>query len=610
MAQQVRASIELESGKKLTHYKSLRIEQFLFTHHRFEIVVPFQVLEKEDLNFFSKSHKDVCGQPITISFEPALTKKTFDLKFKGIITEISLSNQSDLSSVFIVRGYSPTILLEDSSMRRSFVNKSVQQIFDAVLTGYAGNVLKKQIKAKKKTPIKYAVQYNETNYEFLSRMAAEYGEWFFYNGKELLLGEPAAGKEVEFMIDGIQSFDMSIALMPAKFSMDVYDYTKSQTYKGKSSSQAVEGLNQFGKFALDESENLFSQEALLISGKPAYSQSELDESVKSLRSGLASNLVIFNGNGENPDISIGTVITVHGTNPKKGGRTGKEDFGKYRITEIVHMVDNSGAYSNSFKAVPETVKVPPVNPHIKQPVGEIELAKVIDNNDPDKLSRVKVEFNWPGDDKESDWLRVGTFYAGGADTKGMQFIPEKDVQVAIAYELNKPEYPFVLTSLYPKKDGMRAIVGSNEQKAIYTKAGNIIEFTDKQNENKIQITNSNKTDTSIELEFKGDGVISIKTNGKVEIEAQKTISLTAKDKITLKAKDIDIEASNGLNCKGKDVKVEAQSDAEVKAGMNIAVKGGMNAEMKGGTEVKISGLTSEVSGGTMLTLKGALVKIN
>ena len=36
-----------------------------------------------------------------------------------------------------------------------------------------------------------------------------------------------------------------------------------------------------------------------------------------------------------------------------------------------------------------------------------------------------------GSDKSSDWLRVGTFYGGGGDGKGMQFIPEKDVQVVL-----------------------------------------------------------------------------------------------------------------------------------------------------------------------------------
>ncbi len=602
MAQQVKASIELDSGKKLTHYRSLIIEQDLFNHHRFEIVVPFEVLESEEETFFNKSHKDVCGKPLTISFEPVLKDGSFDFQFNGIITEISLSSQSDLSSVFIIKGYSPGILLEDCELRRTFLDKNLQQIFDTILSAYPGNIIKKQLKPRHKQTIKYAVQYDESNFEFLNRMATEYGEWFFYNGKELSLGAPVSGKEIEFIIDGIQSFDMLIALMPSKFTMTGYDYTKDQSYQGKSSSQPVDGLSQYGKFALDESENLFSQEALLISDKPVYSQNELDELIKSRRSLMASNLIIFNGRGENPDISVGTVINVNGTRPEKGGRSKKENFGKYRIIEIRHEVDNSGNYSSTFKGVPETAQVPPANHNIKHPVGQPELATVINNDDPDKLSRVKVEFNWPGEDKESDWIRTGSFYAGGGDGKGMQFIPEKEAQVVVGYELNKPEHPFIITSLYPKKPGMRHAQGSNDEKVIYTKAGNTIELIDKQGENTIQITNSNKTDTAIMLEFKGNGQIAIKTNGKVEIIAQESISLKANQKISIEAQDIEIKAQNNLTCEGT-----------MKAGlsgMEIKIEGQAKTEVSAGAMMKVTGANTEVNGDILLNLKGTMVKIN
>jgi uncharacterized protein involved in type VI secretion and phage assembly len=594
MAQQVKAKLELENGKTIDRYRNLVITQDLFRHHRFEITVPFNALEKQDEIFFQSSHKDLCGKSLTISFDSVSKDKSFDFQFKGIITEIVLSNQSDFSNVFIIIGHAPTLLLEDCSLRRSFINKSVQQIFDIVLNDYPGNIIKKKLNPFHKAPIPYAVQYDETNFEFLSRIAAEYGEWLYYNGKEIMLGRSGSSKEADFIIDGNQSFDMSIALMPAKFSMAGYDYTKDQSYTGKSSSQQVEGLGQFSKFALDESENLFSQEAMLIAGKPVYNQNELDELIKFRRSCIASNLIVFHGRGENPDLNIGTVVSVSATRPQKGGRSNKESVGKYRITEIVHKVDSNGNYSNSFKAVPETSQFPPVNPYTKHPAGQPELATVTDNNDPDKLSRVKVEFNWPGNDKESDWIRVGSFYSGSDDRKGMQFIPEKEAQVMIGYELNKPERPFIITSLYPKKDGMRSRKGNNDEKAFYTKAGNLIELIDKQQENQIRITNVNKEDTAIILEFKDNGVITIKTDGKVEIEAQENISIHAKQKLSLEANEIEIKAQNKATLSAAQVSIEAEAKAEIKANASA----------------RISSANTEVSGDAVTTIKGTLVKIN
>jgi len=594
MAQQVKTKLELETGKKIARYKNLVMTQDLFCHHRFEITVPFNELEKKDEIFFRQAHKDICGKALSISFDSVSKKTSFDFRFKGIITEIILSNQSDFSNVFVIKGYSPTMLLEDCSMRRTFIKKNIQQIFDTVLSDYPGNIIKKKLNPRNKNIIPYTVQYDESNFSFLSRIAAEYGEWMYYNGQEIILGSSNNNKDVDFLIDGNQSFDMSITLMPAKFNMSGYDYTKDQFYKGKSSAQAVEGLGQFSKFALDESENLFSQEALMIAGKPVYNQNELDDLIKFRRSGIASNLIVFHGRGENPDLTVGSVINVSATRPENGGRGSKESVGKYRITEIVHTVDSNGNYSNVFKAVPETAKFPPVNAYIKHPTGQPELATVTDNNDPDKLSRVKVAFNWPGNDHDSDWIRVGSFYTGGDDRKGMHFIPEKEAQVVVGYEMDKPESPFIITSLYPKKDGMRSRKGNNDEKVFFTKAGNSIELIDKQGENKIQISNANKTDTAIVIEFKDNGSITLKTNGKVNIEAKESISITAQQKLTLEAGEIEIKAQNKTIIKGNEISIEAET----------------NAEMKANVGAKISSANTELSGDIMTTIKGSIVKIN
>ncbi|HEX4852076.1 MAG TPA: phage baseplate assembly protein V, partial [Puia sp.] len=231
---------------------------------------------------------------------------------------------------------------------------------------------------------------------------------------------------------------------------------------------------------------------------------------------------------------------------------------------------------------------------IVHPIGQTELATVTDNNDPDKLSRVKVKFHWSGSDNDSQWIRVGHFYTGGDDRKGMQFIPEKEAQVMVGYEMNKPEYPFVMTSLYPKKDSMRSRKGNNDEKTIFTKAGNLIEFIDKQGENQIRITNVNKDDTAILIEFKEQGGITVKTNGQVKIEAKKDITISADQKLTLGASDIEISAQNKTTIKGKEIKIEAD----------------LNAEMKGNVGVKVSSTNTEVSGDAMTTIKGGIVKIN
>jgi uncharacterized protein involved in type VI secretion and phage assembly len=597
MSQQVLVKIELENGKEINHYSSLKIRQNLFKHHKFELTVPFEVLEDEDEHFFKSAHKTVCGKSISFSFDSEYDKNAkskFKYVFKGIITEIELSNKGDLANKFVIRGYSPTILLEDYTVKRTFHQMSIGDIFSKVLNEYAANLLKRKLKARNTSPVKYLVQYNETNFEFLSRLASEYGEWFYYDGQQLLLGRPENSDEVDFMIDGIQSFDMSISLNPSKFKLRAYDYGSDKEFEADASSHNVDGISQFGKFALDQSDQIFPQTTVLVAEKPIYSQSDLNDLAKVKKAVAASELIVFEGSGEVPDISVGTVIHVKGSVPAKGGRSSEQDFGKYMITKITHLVDDSGNYSNNFEAVPQSVQYPPPNSYVKYPVGQTELAKVTNNDDPDKLGRVKVAFLWSGNDNSSDWIRVGSFYSGNDNGKGMFFVPEVGAQVLVDYELNHPEYPFVVTSLYPKKSGTRNIKGSNEEKIFFTQAGNQIVLTDKQNENKIEITNENKTDTTISLEFKDNGIISIKTNGKVEISANEDISIKAGKNLSLEAVDIKIKASKDLQCEGT---------------KSANVKGAM-VEIKGDASAKLQGAMTEVSGSGMTTITGGLVKIN
>ena len=130
---------------EITRHLGLVIEQDLFAHHWFELLVPFDQLEDEGEHFFNRSHRAVMGKKITFSFSPRLGSDSFDFVFQGIVTEIRLRSLSDMSSAFVLKGYSPTIVLEDSVQRRSFLRGTVQDIFNTVLQPYPQNLLRKQL---------------------------------------------------------------------------------------------------------------------------------------------------------------------------------------------------------------------------------------------------------------------------------------------------------------------------------------------------------------------------------------------------------------------------------------------------------------------------------
>jgi len=48
----------------------------------------------------------------------------------------------------------------------------------------------------RKKPVDYVMQYQESDFDFLNRLSAEYYEWFFYDGENLHFGKPTVRLEV------------------------------------------------------------------------------------------------------------------------------------------------------------------------------------------------------------------------------------------------------------------------------------------------------------------------------------------------------------------------------------------------------------------------------
>ncbi|HLK97684.1 MAG TPA: phage late control D family protein, partial [Hymenobacter sp.] len=184
MARQITASIQC-AGSLLAPSADLlqvTLHQDLFGHHHFEISVPFDSVEGADVPFFSQAHKRLLGQPLSIEFKADSFhfNKGQTLRFKGLITDLSISKDTDYVGSIRVQGYSPSYLLTDGMKRRTFVKKTLADIFNAVLQVYPANLLKRAVKPSHTAPIPFVAQYDETNFDFLSRLAAEYGEWFYY----------------------------------------------------------------------------------------------------------------------------------------------------------------------------------------------------------------------------------------------------------------------------------------------------------------------------------------------------------------------------------------------------------------------------------------------
>ena len=181
---------------------------------------------------------------------------------------------------------------------------------------------------------------------------------------------------------------------------------------------------------------------------------------------------------------------------------------------------------------------------------------VTNNQDPEKLGRIKVKFPWLSDDDESNWARVASPMAG--PQRGMYFLPEVEDEVLVMFEYGQMDRPFVIGSLWNKQDKPPTDNedGKNDKRLIQSRSGHTILFHDKAGEEKIVIADKTGVNTividakenSITIAAEKDFII--KANGNIMIEAAGDMSFKSAN-IALEAQEkvrIDARSGLGLSC--------------------------------------------------------------
>ncbi|UYZ62511.1 type VI secretion system Vgr family protein [Hymenobacter weizhouensis] len=568
------------------------LTQSLFDHHRFEVVVPFDRVESAGAAFVSDAPARLLGQALTLQLlaDAHFFNQGQQLQFKGLVTHLSAGQDNDYVGSVRVSGYSPCQLLASGYQKRTFRGQTLAAIFTTVLAPFPTNVLTRTLAPLYQQPIPYVVQYQETNYAFLRRLAAEYGEWLYYDGQHLRLGPPPAEEGLEFWADGhYNTFRVELGLRPTGQQLYAYDYTRHEQLTSTTQPQHVPELAKQPLLhtALGQSAQLY-QAGHHPPPHPVQSARQLDQQAALRQAATAAGLVTAQGTSDNPALQVGRVLIIRGKGLGSRHQL-PESFGAYRILTLTHTVDQYGNYGNTFTAVPVQAAVPPA-PLAPRGAAAPELAEVIDDQDPARLGRLKVRYYWPVQhrrDAETDWIRVLTPYSG--DGKGQLFNPEIGSQVLVAYQDQVAEQPVVLGNLFHAANAQGAAYSrrNNHVKGLQTKAGNKITMNDALGAMTMLLSNSNKKSTALQLGFDGDGNVTIKTLGPVHVSGStitldagmlgeihmhaRRISLQAEQEIVAHsvAKDITLIAKERLAYQGKLITGKAEENMHLDGGQQL-----------------------------------------
>jgi phage protein D len=411
-------------------------------------------------------------------------------------------------------------------------------------------------------PRKFVQQNNETDWEFLWKLATDIDFEVLVIDKKLNFrkaGSTAGATPVRlefgnelFMfhprITAVQQLD--------EFVVRGWDVNAKEAIEGRA---RVEGTDSTPGISRDKAAGAGKGGTLTVADRPVSSTDEANDLAKSLAAQHANAYVSAEGicHGD-PALHAGAKIQVRGMAPGFDG--------VYTLSGTQHHFRGGKGYETHFTISGRTPHrlVDLTTPAKRKSWGNSVVRGVVTNNqDPEKLGRVRVKFPALSGNNEGNWARV-VGPAAGKD-RGLMMMPQVDDEVVIAFEHDDVHHPYVLGSLWNGKD----------------KPGDL-----------------SQQDGSFVLQ--SDKFMNLKSKDSISIKSEKDYSLEVQGAFTEKVeKDITIETKTGAISEkaakeitiegGTSVKIKGGSDVTVEASGSLTIKANSSLTIQSSGVVKVSG---------------------
>ncbi len=531
---------------------------------------------------------------------------------------------------------------------RIFQDKSAIEVIEAVFADYpaAGTVKKDQLDAgSSKRP--YTVQYNETDFDFVTRLMEEEGIYFYFTHSKgqhtLVLTDKASGHEA--LTDG--TLRWAEKQLGQDLAVDVITYWSCTHAVGSTKYVHTD-------FAADKPAQDLKTEA---TREPPYSKHPKNLEVFVYPGGYAD---VSMDEQPDPKKTLGgkrarmeadrfesNQIVAIGITPYRftaAGATFKlkdhpDDDGGYLITSVRYEMtftqyeakdsDLKTGFACRFEAVPKSTPYHPpafaFRPKIYGPQTAVVVGASGDEIMTDKYGRVKVQFRWDRlgtkNEKSSCWVRVSQPWAG--KQFGMIALPRVGDEVVVEFLDGNPDRPLITGRVYngenmpPYKLPDQATVSgikSQSSKGGGLSDANELRFDDKKGSEYVWLQAQkdmhswvkNDSFASVLNNYWGDITknYSMKIGGTTDIAIADVTKIKIDKDVNAKlGADLHMAITGALGLEVTDkIAIKGAQAIAISAGQAIDVKAGQALAITATSGVSVKGLSIVISGDTKISL--------
>ena len=153
-------------GKVVKHFKHFHLKQSATKHHEFSLMLAYDTLGNAE-NHNLEEAQNFLGKRITVVFKYKDVAEGPERSFVGVVTEVGFSQEKGSLGNIVLKGYSPTVLLDAAPHIQSFGGAqeiSLNSIADQVVKeGLGQGKFDFRIDAQHGN-VSYSSQYEETHY--------------------------------------------------------------------------------------------------------------------------------------------------------------------------------------------------------------------------------------------------------------------------------------------------------------------------------------------------------------------------------------------------------------------------------------------------------------
>ena len=394
----------------------------------------------------------------------------------------------------------------------------------------------------------YLLQYNQTNLEFLRERASAIGYMVYVLGKKLCFKPPASvGTPIELRWgESLQEFNPRLTTLGQVNKVTARGWDPRARQEIIATVSKAKGFPdvQIPQKGGDAAKNAFGIEAEhLVVSQPLRTQASADHLAQSVADRIVERFVEADGMcGGNPAIVAGASITVDAV--------GDQFKGTYFVTNATHIYGADG-YSTHFIVSGQSPT--DLLSLIRQseavvPSSGLVIGIVTDNQDPEGMGRIKVKYPWLSSEHASDWARVVA--PGAGPERGMEFLPEIDDEVLVAFEMGDIHFPYIVGGLWNGKDALpkknNAVIsgGKVKERIIRSRTGHLIVLNDDDGGGGITIEDKNGNKIVLDTSSNGvtiqlKGKLLLKTQGDIEIDGA-SIKLNAQGEVKVTGSVINL----------------------------------------------------------------------